>query len=53
MIRLHHCHQTRSMRSLWLLNELLHREALCELALLHQEAVQHCEVLRHILVGEI
>ncbi len=22
MIRLHHCHQTRSMRSLWLLNEL-------------------------------
>ena len=22
MIRLHHCHQTRSMRSLWLLHEL-------------------------------
>ena len=22
MIRLHHCHQTRSMRSLWLLEEL-------------------------------
>ncbi len=22
MIRLHHCHETRSMRSLWLLNEL-------------------------------
>ncbi len=22
MIRLHHCHQTRSMRTLWLLHEL-------------------------------